>query len=418
VFEPDETFFVNLTNASNASIGDDQGVGTIRDDDYLPRIRINDVSIAEGNAGTTNLVFSLTLSHPATQAVMVDFVTYSFSSPGHATPDVDYTSVNATVTFDPLVTSVPVTVLITGETIFEGNEEFYVDLTNPRNAAIERSFAIATILNDDPRPTISIHDVALPEGSTGTTNFSFDVTLSNPSATAIYVDFATVEGTALEIADYVVNAGVLTFDPLVTVQQATIAVVGDEVVEPNETFFVRLNNAIGATMGDREGVGTIINDDVMDADISVLKMGPEFAPPGAPINYAIIVKNSGPQAATGVTLADTIPVSTNFVSASPSQGTCSGTAAVLCVLGTIGVGWSATINIAVNAPVTEGPVTNSASATAIETDHSPGNNTSTVVTRVIRASNVPAASVWTLLILVIALAAFATIRLPGIDAGP
>ena len=51
--EPDETFVVNLSNATNATLGDGQGVGTITDDDAAPTLTISDVTVAEGNSGTT-----------------------------------------------------------------------------------------------------------------------------------------------------------------------------------------------------------------------------------------------------------------------------------------------------------------------------------------------------------------------------
>src|SRR5205823_13043755 len=60
--EPDETFFVRLSSPSNASIADGEGVGTILNDDTLPSLSIRDVSVVEGNSGTTNAAFVVTLS--------------------------------------------------------------------------------------------------------------------------------------------------------------------------------------------------------------------------------------------------------------------------------------------------------------------------------------------------------------------
>ena len=59
--ESDENFFVNLSGATNATISDNQGQGTIQDDDPQPSLSIGDVTLAEGNAGTTNFVFAVTL---------------------------------------------------------------------------------------------------------------------------------------------------------------------------------------------------------------------------------------------------------------------------------------------------------------------------------------------------------------------
>ena len=61
--EQDETFIVNLSNAVNADIVQNQGVATIQNDD--PRFIINDVKFREGNSGTTDAVFNIALSIPA-----------------------------------------------------------------------------------------------------------------------------------------------------------------------------------------------------------------------------------------------------------------------------------------------------------------------------------------------------------------
>ena len=74
--EPDETFFANLSNASNAALLDNQGVGTITDNDVQPALTINDVSINEGNAGLTVFAFTVHLSTPAlTGGVTFDIAT-------------------------------------------------------------------------------------------------------------------------------------------------------------------------------------------------------------------------------------------------------------------------------------------------------------------------------------------------------
>ncbi len=64
MIEPNETFFVNVTNVTGATVGDGQGVGTIQNDDS-PTLSINDVSASEGNAGTTTFTFTVTSSLPA-----------------------------------------------------------------------------------------------------------------------------------------------------------------------------------------------------------------------------------------------------------------------------------------------------------------------------------------------------------------
>ncbi len=63
--ELNETFSVNLSGAQNANVADSQGVGTISNDDSAS-LAINDVTLTEGNSGTTNLTFTATLTPPST----------------------------------------------------------------------------------------------------------------------------------------------------------------------------------------------------------------------------------------------------------------------------------------------------------------------------------------------------------------
>ena len=82
--EPNETFFVNVTNVNGANVIDGQGVGTIDNDDSssLPNLTIDDVSIAEGNGGPTTFTFTVSLSAPAPPAG----VTFSYRPEGRDGP--------------------------------------------------------------------------------------------------------------------------------------------------------------------------------------------------------------------------------------------------------------------------------------------------------------------------------------------
>jgi hypothetical protein len=223
----------------------------------LPTISIGDVSQAEGNAGTTNFTFSVTIS--ATANATVNFAT----ADGTATAGSDYAANSGTVTFTsggPLTQTV--TVAVNGDTTVEPDETFFVNLSAPVGATILDGQGQGTIINDDVAavPTITINDVSQNEGNSGTTNFVFTVSLSSTANAT--VNFATADGTATAGSDYAANSGTVTFTsggPLT--QTITVVVNGDTTVEPNETFFVNLSGASGATIADNQGVGTIINDD-------------------------------------------------------------------------------------------------------------------------------------------------------------
>jgi hypothetical protein len=120
---------------------------------------------------------------------------------------------------------------------------------------------VGTITDNDAAPTLSINDVAVTEGNTGTTNAVFTVSMTSASSQAVTVNFTTANGTAVAPGDYTTTTGTLTFAPGTTTQSITVPVVGDAIFEGNETFQVTLSGATVATINDGTGVGTITDDD-------------------------------------------------------------------------------------------------------------------------------------------------------------
>jgi Tol biopolymer transport system component len=110
-------------------------------------------------------------------------------------------------------------------------------------------------------PSVSINDVSVSEGASGTTNATFNVTLSAPSVQTITVNYATADNTATVGSDYTTANGTLTFAPGETSKTIAVSILGDTAVETTETFFVNLNSATNATVNDGQGIGTIVNDD-------------------------------------------------------------------------------------------------------------------------------------------------------------
>jgi hypothetical protein len=111
-------------------------------------------------------------------------------------------------------------------------------------------------------PTLSINDVTVTEGNSGTVNATFAVTLSAASSETVTVSYATVDTTAVQPADYTqVTATTLTFNPGETSKNVTVAVKGDAIYEANETLYMNLSSAVNATITDAAGVCTITDDD-------------------------------------------------------------------------------------------------------------------------------------------------------------
>jgi hypothetical protein len=260
-FEPDEAFVVQLSSPTNATLDDGEAQGTIRNDDGEPRISINDVSLAEGTGGPTAFVFTLTLSNPSSQDLLVQ----ADPAPGTATAIEDYQAISGFAHFPAGSTTAQVTIQVSGDDKFETDETFFVNLSNASpGSVIDDSQGIGTILNDDAQPSISISDASAPEGNAGSFfNLFFEVTLSNPSFEPVTVVVNTADGTAtLADSDYEqVAARTLTFNPGETRQTTPVRFVGDNTFEPDETFAVRLSNPGNGTLGRSEGQGRINNDE-------------------------------------------------------------------------------------------------------------------------------------------------------------
>jgi hypothetical protein len=112
-----------------------------------PFLSINDVTVFEGDVGTTNAVFTVTLSGPTTSTVTIDYAT----ADGTATAPADYTANSGTLTFlpgGPLTQTV--TIQVVGDTVSEAAiKSFNVVLSNATNATIADANGLGSILDDD-----------------------------------------------------------------------------------------------------------------------------------------------------------------------------------------------------------------------------------------------------------------------------
>jgi hypothetical protein len=269
-YEINESFFVNLSMPSGATIADSQGVGTITNDDAMPAIAIDNVSMMEGNAGSQVYPFTVSLSAASGVDVTVDWAAFTVT----ATSGSDFAPASGSLTFIPGQTAKLANVTVNGDTLYETNEIFSVNLSNLVGATYADFQGVGTIANDDAMPTIAIDNVALAEGGTGTTTtFPFTVSLSAASGAQTTVNFTTADGTAISGSDYASTNGMLTFDPGQMAKLVNVTVNGDGMLEPNETFFVNLSGAVNATIFDNQGLGTIANDDVAPARVFVSVLG-------------------------------------------------------------------------------------------------------------------------------------------------
>lgn len=212
-----------------------------------------------GSSGAASVQFSTTMGGTATGGAS-------------CSAGVDYRNTSGTLNWvDGDASSKTFLITICSDNVFEGNETLNLMLSNASGATLGApSTATLIISDDDSQPTISINDVTQAEGNSGTTNFGFTVSLSNPTTQTVSVNYATADDTATAASgDYqAISSTLLTFNPGETTKTITVLVNGDTVQEQIETFFVNLSGASGATIADAQGLGTIIDD---DASISTLQ---------------------------------------------------------------------------------------------------------------------------------------------------
>lgn len=178
--EATENFTVLLSNATVATIADDTGLGTINDNDAAPSLSINDVTLVEGNAGSTNATLTVTLSAASGQTVTVT----ATAADGSATAaDNDYAATTVPLTFMPGQLTQSVNVPINGDTNVEPDETLFVNLSAVGNATIADGQGQITITNDDASSDLSatITDTPDPVLPGGTITYTVTLTNSGPN---------------------------------------------------------------------------------------------------------------------------------------------------------------------------------------------------------------------------------------------
>ncbi len=275
-FEADETFDVILSGLSaNATFSGGgssaTAAGTILNDDaaVLPVVSIANASVTEGNSGSVFIPFTVTLSQPI--ATDVTF-TVNTADGTATTADNDYVAISGgSGTILAGLTTVSMLVSVNGDTNIEPNETFQLTLSNLSANAVFASgttaSATGTITTDDFAPALSIAGLSLAEGnSPGCVNtvFNLPVTADIAPASTLTFNFATGAGgdTATAGTDYIAQpAGTGTIAAGSTSGVATVLVACDTTVEANETFTVTLTSGAGYTITTAAAQGTITNDD-------------------------------------------------------------------------------------------------------------------------------------------------------------
>jgi len=188
-------------------------------------------------------------------AVSVDYSTGG----GTATAGSDYTAAAGTADFPAGETTVIAPLEVLGDLVDEPDETFDVALANPAGAILGTpSIGTVTIMDDDPMVDISGADLVVPE-SVG--QASVELNLSAASGFEVTVNYATADGTATAPDDYGAVSGTASIAAGATVTTVPIPIVGDALVEDDETFSLELSNPTNGVLMTPSATVTIQDDD-------------------------------------------------------------------------------------------------------------------------------------------------------------
>jgi hypothetical protein len=251
----------------------------------LPEVSINDVSIAEGNSGTTNFDFTLTRTGDLSQTSSVLVST----ADGSAMAGDDYESLsNITANFGIDDYTAIVTVTINGDFDVENDETFFVNLTPLVHSKIGDGQGLGTILDDDGGVTIT--DESITEGDSGTQLLQFTLTRNGDLSETASVTVDTVDGTASAGTDYVaISGGSANFEINSPTTTIDVTVNGDLIAENDETFTVNLSSPVGVIISDGIGLGTITNDDTFGITVGEPTNDTTEAGNGTPATISVVL---------------------------------------------------------------------------------------------------------------------------------
>ena len=224
-----------------------------------PTVSVGDVALSEGDTKTRTAYFPVTLSKASAQTITVNYATANGTAGSG-----DYVAKSGTLTFAAGKVKANIAVPVKGDVADEADETFTVNLSAPVNATLGDGAGTGTIRDDDPGSGVrlTVGDVTVYEGNSGTQTATFTVSLSGPATSDVTVAYATGDQTAVQPGDYAAKTGTLTFAAGVVNKNVAVTVKSNTGVEPDETFKVTLSNPTGGvTITDNTGVGTIRNDD-------------------------------------------------------------------------------------------------------------------------------------------------------------
>lgn len=264
-----------------------------------PAISISDVAVTEGHAGSSVARFTISLSAPAAGPVELTLGTTN----GSAIAGTDFDGVPAASrTLSAGQTSLDFDVTIHGDTEVEADEVFGLSVQSVSGAVVADGQGIATIVNDEAIPTLTVDDVARPEGNAGAVLVPVTVRLSAPSPTPVGFslnahEFAAGPTSATEGEDFTrTNLPNLSIPAGLTSETVYVASLGDTTEEQGESLYVIVGDVTGALVGDARAVVTLLDDDGPVSTTPRLGISDSNAVEGT--NAAFVVSLSAPATTT------------------------------------------------------------------------------------------------------------------------
>ncbi|MFM7131325.1 MAG: Calx-beta domain-containing protein, partial [bacterium] len=259
LYEGTENFSLVLSLPVNATIDRGTAIGTINDNDPMPVVSIDSVMVTDPDTGATaNATFTVKLSAASGLPTTVQVDTVD----GSAKAGSDYVAASEMITLPAGTVSKTFVVKIVGNRLYEPTESFNVQLSAATNVTINTATGTGTINDNDPEIFLSIADVRLVEGDSGTTDAVFPVTISGPCEADISFNYATLDGTATAGSDYIATSGTIVIPVGQTSAQIRVPVISDLMIEPyQKTFIVNLTNPVNVTLTKTSASATIVDND-------------------------------------------------------------------------------------------------------------------------------------------------------------
>jgi hypothetical protein len=218
-------------------------------------LQANSANVRENDGSVT---VTVSRRHGSTGVVTVDYATKSAS----AVAEKDFTPVAGTLTFQEGEVSKFVTIALIDNSTYDGNRKFFLSLSNPTGGATIATYPVGDVdlYDDELPPNVSINDIRVTEGNSGTANADFTITITGVTRSIdIKILWKTNSYSADAGSDFESSGGTFIFTPADTQKTISVPVYGDTAIEEDEKFNVYIYG--GAAFTRQYGYCTIVNDD-------------------------------------------------------------------------------------------------------------------------------------------------------------